>query len=230
MAPDPQSMMFSAGLLQFPQLFLAVSAAFPLLLILVVIVCAFCRRFSERIRSCDGQLKAIFIKNHTGSVRLRHDLETTNENGVVPGIVDQQLVRVNDKCQVVQNIPSIQMTNLAGSDMDNDDGLYEVVRDIHVNVWNSNEGSLSEQKLDYMTQYEKMPSAESSRKIDYNTEVKESTNAQLQTPIYAKIVKHRNKECKPQVQEKPEVGDEGNVDEPPPIPDKHLDDEDSAPW
>ncbi|XP_078279022.1 uncharacterized protein LOC144606625 [Rhinoraja longicauda] len=226
MAPDPTSGMFVAGVWQFPQMFLVVSIVFSLLLIQVIIVCAFCKRFSERMRGHDGQLKTLFIqKNHIDSVELKADRDTTNENGMIPKTVYQQKVTVIDETQVVQNIPRIQLTSLVEIDKGDDDSLYEVLRDIQVRGWNSNDESLREQKLDCMTQCEEVPSAEPGQKDEYNTEVTESTNEQPQIPIYAKVIKQKNK----QVQVKTEVQDEGNNDEPPPIPDKHLDDEDSAP-
>lgn len=230
MAPDPTSGMFVAGVWQFPQLFLALSIVSLLLLIQVMIVCVLWRRLSERVRGRDGQLKVLFLKNHIDSVQPKPDLDMTNENGKIPKIVCQQKVTVIDESLVVQNTPGIQLTSLVESDKGDDDSLYEVVRDIQVSGWNSNEGSQREQKMDCMTQCEEVPSAEvpsaePGQKDEYNTEVRESTNEQPQIPIYAKVIKQKNK----QIQVKTGVQDKGDNDEPPPIPDKHLDDEDSVP-
>ncbi|XP_062890050.1 uncharacterized protein LOC134338262 isoform X2 [Mobula hypostoma] len=222
MAPDPHGMMSAAGPLRLPQLLLAVSVIFPLLLILVLVICAFCRRLSERVRRSDGQLKVMFIKSNSGSVRFSNDLDCTSEKGIITETVDLQMVTEINKSQVVQNIPSTQLTNHAGNDMSNDESLYEEVRDIH---WNTNRGSLSVLKPDCTNRSEEVPSAE----LNCNSEVREPTSEETQEPIYARVVKQRNKEHQSFVQERPKVEDEEMVDEAPPIPNKHLDDDDSAP-
>ncbi|XP_069751484.1 uncharacterized protein [Narcine bancroftii] len=210
-------MMFAAKVLQFPQLFLAVSIVFPLLLILVMTICVFCRRFSERVRSHDRQLK-VFMENHTHSVKLKNDPDTTNENGMFPRIADHQMVTVIDELQVVQRNQIIQ--SMKPAVIDADDNLYEDVRDVLVNDSKSNEGSQREQKADYTTQCDKVPSSEPSWKDEFG-----STNEQAQTQIYAKVVKLRKKECQLQIEGQHEVGEEEDTEEPPPVPDKHLDDE-----
>ncbi|XP_059810723.1 uncharacterized protein LOC132383590 isoform X1 [Hypanus sabinus] len=226
MAPDPHGVMYAAGPLQLPQLFLAASVLLPLLLIPVLIICAFCRsRFSERVRCFDGQLKATFTKNNSGSVRLSNDLDSTSEKGMITRRVDLQTVTEINESQVVQNIPSTQLTNHAGNDVSNDERLYEELRDVHVSYWNTNRGSLSVLKPNCMNRSEEMSSAE----LNCNPEVSESTSEETQAPIYARVVKQRSKESQSRVRERPEVEDEGNMDEAPPVPAKHLDDDDSAP-
>ncbi|XP_067867077.1 uncharacterized protein [Heterodontus francisci] len=230
MAPASQSLVVATGLLHLPQLFLAVSITFPLLFILLVIACTFYRRLSRRIRKGirghEGQQKVVSLKKHNDPVQPKDDSNTTNVNGVISTTIDKQMGKVGDIS--VRCIPSIPLTSLVEIEDSNDDSLYEVVRDIQDRAQASKQASPGPQNLEYMTPYEEVPSANPSQMDECSNENKELREGQTQAPIYAKVVKQRNNKCQPQVQEKAEAKDEVEVDEPPPVPEKHLDGEDSA--
>uniref|UniRef100_UPI00398F1FB8 uncharacterized protein n=1 Tax=Pristiophorus japonicus TaxID=55135 RepID=UPI00398F1FB8 len=231
MAPAPQSLTVVSGLSHFPQLLLAVSIAFLLLLAPLVIVCAFCRRLSGRVRQRIRGRKEQFvvtIKKRNVPVQPKDNPNTTNANGVIEKTIDWPTEKVAHESQTARPIPSIPLISLVAIEVGDDDSLYEVVRDVQVNPWTSEQVSPGQQNMDHTTPYEEMPSADPRGLDGCNKENKESVEGPTQPPIYAKLVKPRNKECQSQIQEKPEAKDEAEVDKPPPVPDKHLDDEESA--
>ncbi|XP_048469260.1 uncharacterized protein LOC125486307 isoform X2 [Rhincodon typus] len=229
MASGPQNLQVGSGVLHFPQLHLVTSIAVLLLLMLLMIPCAYCRRVYERIRtganSHAGQQKIKSVKKHNVAVQPKDDPKITKANGVTP-TTDQQQEKVNSVS--LRRIPSIPLTSIIQIEETADDSLYEVVRDIQVNAWASKQENPEPQNLEYMTPCKTVPSADPKQTNECCNENKESVEGLTQAPIYAKIIKQRNKENQSQVQEKLEVKDEVEVEEPPPIPDKHLDEEDSA--
>ncbi|XP_067862985.1 uncharacterized protein [Heptranchias perlo] len=229
MAPAPQSLKAVSGLSHFPQLFLAVSIASLLLLILFVIVCASCRRLSGRVRkgasSQEEHLKVVYLKKQSVLVRPEDDPYRINTNGVILSTIVQQTGNVGDESQNAQRIPNIPLASPVEIEDGSGDSLYEVVKDVPVNTWMSEQVSPEQQSPESTIPYEEMVSTEPRGMDGCSNENKESMEG---APIYAKVVKQRNKECQPQIQEKPEATVEGAMDEPPPVPDKHLDDEDAA--
>ncbi|XP_038654676.1 uncharacterized protein LOC119966687 [Scyliorhinus canicula] len=221
MAPAPQGLEVASGLLHFPQLFLIMSIV---LLILLVITCTSLWRLAERIRKRfqghEGQ-KVMSMKKHNVPVP-----KLTNANGVMTTTIDQQIGKGGNIS--LRRVPSIPLTSFVQIEESNDDSLYEVVRDIQLNVWQSEQTSSDPENLEYMTPCKEV-SSEDLRQVDgCSSEDKESIDGQTQAPIYAKIVKQRNKVCQLQFQGKLEANDEVVVEEPPPVPEKHLDDENSA--
>ncbi|XP_078423310.1 uncharacterized protein LOC144696013 [Cetorhinus maximus] len=225
MAPASQSLAIASGLLYFPQLFLAVSIVFLLLLILLVNACISCWSLPERIRkgirSREGQHKAVSMKEGNVPVQPKDELKLTNANEVIPTIIDQQTGNV-DKISL-QPIPSIPLTSLAQIEESNDDSLYEVVRDIQLDAWQPEQACPGPQSLKYMTPCKEMSSTDP-RQIDgCGNENMDPVEGQTPASIYAKIVKPRNREYQSLVQEKLEAKNEVEEEKPPPVPDKHLD-------
>ncbi|XP_043573489.1 uncharacterized protein LOC122563607 [Chiloscyllium plagiosum] len=229
MASGPQNLQVGFGALHFPQLVLVTSIAILLLLIMLVIPCAFCRRVYWRIRkganSLAGQQKVMFMKNHNVPVQAKDDPKVTKANRMTPS-TDQQTEKVDSVN--LRRIPSIPLTSIIQIEESSDDSLYEVVKDIQVNEWASKQENPEPQNLEYMTPCETVPSADSKQMDECSNKNKEAVEGLTSAPIYAKIIKQRNKANQSQVLEKFEVQDEVEIEEPPPIPDKHLDEEDSA--
>ncbi|XP_072404364.1 uncharacterized protein [Chiloscyllium punctatum] len=218
MASGPQNLQVGSGALHFPQLVLVTSIAILLLLIMLVIPCAFCRRVYWRIRkganSFAGQQKVVFMKNHNVPVQAKDDSK------------DQQTEKVDSVN--LRRIPSIPLTSIIQIEESSDDNLYEVVKDIQVNEWASKQENPEPQNLEYMTPCETVSSADSKQMDECSNKNKEAVEGLTSAPIYAKIIKQRNKANQSQVREKFEVQDEVEIEEPPPIPDKHFDEEGSA--
>ncbi|XP_078093319.1 uncharacterized protein LOC144508972 [Mustelus asterias] len=220
MAPPPSSLAVASGLLRFPQLFLVVSIA---LLILLVITCTSCRRLVERIRKGfrghDEQRKIVSMKKRDVPVP-----KLSNANGVIT-TTDQQTGEGGNTS--FRHIPSIHLTSLEQVEESNDDSLYEVLRDIQVGAWQPEQPCPEPQDLEYMTPCKEVSYSDPRQMDGCSSENEASIEGQAQAPIYAKIVKQGNKLCQSQVQGKLEAKDEMDVEEPPPVPEKHLDDEDS---
>ncbi|XP_060703525.1 uncharacterized protein LOC132830073 [Hemiscyllium ocellatum] len=229
MASGPQNLQVDSGALHFPQLVLVTSIAILLLLIMLVIPCAFCRRVYWRIRkgpnSLAGQQKVVFMKNHNVPVQTKDDPKVTKANRMTPS-TDQQTEKVDSVN--LRRIPSIPLTSIIQIEESSDDNLYEVVKDIQVNEWASKQENPELQNLEYMTPCETVPSADSKQMDECSIKNKEAVEGLTSAPIYAKIIKQRNKTNQSQVREKFEVQDEVEIEEPPPIPDKYLDEEDSV--
>ncbi|XP_048413640.1 uncharacterized protein LOC125464848 [Stegostoma tigrinum] len=225
MASSPQNMQGGSGTLHFPQLLFVTSIAVLLLLMLLTIPCAYCRRVYERIRtganSHARQLKIKSVKKHNVAVQAKDDPKITKANGVTP-TTDQQTEKVDSVS--LRRIPSIPLTSIIQIEETADDSLYEVVRDTQANTWASKQENPESQNLEYMTPCKTVPSADPKQMEECSSENKKSVEGLTQAPIYAKIIKQRNKENQSQVQEKIEVKDEVEVEEPPPIPDKHFED------
>ncbi|GCC22850.1 hypothetical protein chiPu_0001240 [Chiloscyllium punctatum] len=229
MASGPQNLQVGSGALHFPQLVLVTSIAILLLLIMLVIPCAFCRRVYWRIRkganSFAGQQKVVFMKNHNVPVQAKDDSKGTKANRMTPS-TDQQTEKVDSVN--LRRIPSIPLTSIIQIEESSDDNLYEVVKDIQVNEWASKQENPEPQNLEYMTPCETVSSADSKQMDECSNKNKEAVEGLTSAPIYAKIIKQRNKANQSQVREKFEVQDEVEIEEPPPIPDKHFDEEGSA--
>ncbi|XP_072357147.1 uncharacterized protein [Scyliorhinus torazame] len=220
MAPAPQGLEVASGLLHFPRLFLVMSIV---VLILLVITCTSLWRLAERIRKGfrghEGQ-KVMSMKKHNVPVP-----KLPNANGVITTI-DQQTGKGGNIS--LRRVPSIPLISLVQIEESNDDSLYEVVRDIQLNVWQTEQASSDPKNLEYMTPCKEV-SSQDLRQVDgCSSEDKYSIDGQTQAPIYAKIVKQRNKVCQLQFQGKLEANDEVEVEEPPPVPEKHFNDENSA--